>query len=221
MSSAHIQMTAALSDYLREVSLRDHPLLARLRTETAALPRARMQITPEQGQFMQLLLRTLGARRTIEIGVFTGYSALCTALALPADGQVIACDVSEEWTAIGRRYWLEAGVADKIDLRLSPAVETLDALLADGQAGQFDFAFIDADKDNYDAYYERCLQLVRPGGIIAVDNVLWHGDVIDPSKQDPDTVAIRALNRKLHLDPRIELSMLPMGDGLTVARRLL
>jgi len=180
-----------------------------------------MQITPEQGQFMQLLLRTLGARRTIEIGVFTGYSALCTALALPADGQVIACDVSEEWTAIGRRYWLEAGVADKIDLRLSPAVETLDALLADGQAGQFDFAFIDADKDNYDAYYERCLQLVRPGGIIAVDNVLWHGDVIDPSKQDPDTVAIRALNRKLHLDPRIELSMLPMGDGLTVARRLL
>ncbi len=214
-------MTAALSDYLREVSLRDHPLLARLRTETAALPRARMQITPEQGQFMQLLLRLLGARRTIEIGVFTGYSALCTALALPADGQVIACDVSEEWTAIGRRYWLEAGVTDKVDLRLGPAVETLDALLASGQAGQFDFAFIDADKDNYDAYYERCLQLVRPGGIIAIDNVLWHGDVIDPSKQDPDTVAIRALNRKLHRDHRIELSMLPIGDGLTVARRLL
>lgn len=220
MSSAHIEMTAALSDYLREVSLRDHPLLARLRAETAALPRARMQITPEQGQFMQLLLRILGARRTIEIGVFTGYSALCTALALPADGQVIACDVSEEWTAIGRRYWLEAGVADKVDLRLGPAVETLDGLLAAGQADQFDFAFIDADKDNYDAYYERCLQLVRPGGIIAVDNVLWHGDVIDPMKQDPDTVAIRALNRKLHADPRIELSMLPMGDGLTVARRL-
>jgi len=221
MSSAHIEMTAALSDYLREVSLRDHPLLARLRAETAALPRARMQITPEQGQFMQLLLRILGARRTIEIGVFTGYSALCTALALPADGQLIACDVSEEWTAIGRRYWLEAGVAAKVDLRLGPAVATLDGLLDAGQAGQFDFAFIDADKDNYDAYYERCLQLVRPGGIIAVDNVLWPGAVIDSLKQDPDTVAMRGLNRKLHADLRIELSMLPMGDGLTVARRLL
>ena len=221
MSSAHIEMTAALSDYLREVSLRDHPILARLRAETAALPSAIMQITPEQGQFMQLLLRILGARRTLEIGVFTGYSALCTALALPADGQVIACDVSEAWTAIGRRYWLEAGVADKVDLRLGPAVETLDLLLADGQADQFDFAFIDADNNNYDAYYERCLQLVRPGGIIAVDNVLWHGDVIDSNKQDPDTVAIRALNRKLHADPRIELSMLPMGDGLTISRRLL
>lgn len=206
-------MTPALCEYLREVSLRDHPLLARLRAETAALPRARMQITPEQGQFMQLLLGLLGARRTIEIGVFTGYSALVTALALPADGQVVACDVSEEWTAVGRPYWAEAGVADKIDLRIAPALETLASL-----TGPFDFAFIDADKNNYDAYYERCLQLVRPGGIIAIDNTLWHGDVIDPTKQDADTVAIRALNQKLHADPRIELSLLPMGDGLTVCR---
>lgn len=213
MSSAHIEMTPALCEYLREVSLRDHPLLARLRAETAALPRARMQITPEQGQFMQLLLGLLGARRTIEIGVFTGYSALVTALALPADGQVVACDVSEEWTAVGRPYWAEAGVADKIDLRIAPALETLASL-----TGPFDFAFIDADKNNYDAYYERCLQLVRPGGIIAIDNTLWHGDVIDPTKQDADTVAIRALNQKLHADPRIELSLLPMGDGLTVCR---
>jgi predicted O-methyltransferase YrrM len=213
MSSAHIEMTPALCEYLREVSLRDHPLLARLRAETAALPRARMQITPEQGQFMQLLLGLLGARRTIEIGVFTGYSALVTALALPADGQVVACDVSEEWTAVGRPYWAEAGVAHKIDLRIAPALETLASL-----AGPFDFAFIDADKNNYDAYYERCLQLVRPGGLIAIDNTLWHGDVIDPAKQDADTVAIRALNQKLHADPRIELSLLPMGDGLTVCR---
>lgn len=206
-------MTPALCEYLREVSLRDHPLLARLRAETAALPRARMQITPEQGQFMQLLLGLLGARRTIEIGVFTGYSALVAALALPADGQVVACDLSEEWTAVGRPYWAEAGVADKIDLRIAPALETLASL-----TGPFDFAFIDADKNNYDAYYERCLQLVRPGGIIAIDNTLWHGDVIDPTKQDADTVAIRALNQKLHADPRIELSLLPMGDGLTVCR---
>jgi len=213
MSSAHIEMTAALSGYLREVSLRDHPLLARLRAETAAHPRAIMQITPEQGQFMQLLLRLTGARRTIEIGVFTGYSALITALALPADGQVVACDISDEWTSLGRPYWHEAGVAHKIDLRLAPALETLNTL-----TGPFDFAFIDADKVNYDAYYERCLQLVRPGGLILIDNTLWHGDVINPAKQDADTLAIRALNRKLQADPRIDLSLLPLGDGLTVCR---
>jgi predicted O-methyltransferase YrrM len=213
MSSAHIEMTAALSDYLREASLRDHPLLARLRAETAAHPRAIMQITPEQGQFMQLLLRLTGARRTIEIGVFTGYSALVTALALPDDGQVIACDISDEWTSIGRPYWQEGGVAHKIDLRLAPALETLNTL-----TGPFDFAFIDADKTNYDAYYERCLELVRPGGLILIDNTLWHGDVINPAKQDADTVAIRALNRKLQADPRIDVSLLPIGDGLTVCR---
>lgn len=206
-------MTAALSDYLREASLRDHPLLARLRAETAAHPRAIMQITPEQGQFMQLLLRLTGARRTIEIGVFTGYSALITALALPGDGQVVACDISDEWTSIGRPYWQEAGVAHKIDLRLAPALDTLNNL-----TGPFDFAFIDADKTNYDAYYERCLELVRPGGLILIDNTLWHGDVINPAKQDADTIAIRALNRKLQADPRIDVSLLPIGDGLTVCR---
>ena len=206
-------MTAALSGYLREVSLRDHPLLARLRAATASHPRAIMQITPEQGQFMQLLLRLTGARRTIEIGVFTGYSALITALALPADGQVVACDISDEWTSLGRPYWQEAGIAHKIDLRLAPALETLNTL-----TGPFDFAFIDADKVNYDAYYERCLQLVRPGGLILIDNTLWHGDVINPAKQDADTLAIRALNKKLQADPRIDLSLLPLGDGLTVCR---
>jgi caffeoyl-CoA O-methyltransferase len=213
MSSAHIEMTAALSGYLREVSLRDHPLLARLRAATASHPRAVMQITPEQGQFMQLLLRLTGARRTIEIGVFTGYSALITALALPADGQVVACDISDEWTSLGRPYWQEADVAHKIDLRLAPALETLNTL-----TGPFDFAFIDADKVNYDAYYERCLQLVRPGGLILIDNTLWHGDGINPAKQDADTLAIRALNKKLQADPRIDLSLLPLGDGLTVCR---
>lgn len=213
MSSAHIEMTAALSGYLREVSLRDHPLLARLRAATASHPRAVMQITPEQGQFMQLLLRLTGARRTIEIGVFTGYSALITALALPEDGQVIACDISDEWTSLGRPYWQEAGIAHKIDLRLAPALETLNTL-----TGPFDFAFIDADKVNYDAYYERCLQLVRPGGLILIDNTLWHGDVINPAKQDADTLAIRAINKKLQADPRIDLSLLPLGDGLTVCR---
>lgn len=213
MSSAHIEMTAALSDYLREVSLRDHPLLARLRAETAAHPRAIMQITPEQGQFMQLLLRLTGARRTIEIGVFTGYSALITALALPEDGQVVACDISDEWTSLGRPYWHEAGVAHKIDLRLAPALDTLNSL-----TGSFDFAFIDADKVNYDAYYERCLELIRPGGLILIDNTLWHGDVINPAKQDADTLAIRALNKKLQADPRIDVSLLPIGDGLTVCR---
>lgn len=206
-------MTAALSHYLREASLRDHPLLARLRAETAAHPRAIMQITPEQGQFMQLLLRLINARRTIEIGVFTGYSALITALALPEDGQVVACDISDEWTSLGRPYWQEAGVAHKIDLRLAPALDTLNSL-----TGPFDFAFIDADKSNYDAYYERCLELVRPGGLILIDNTLWHGDVINPEKQDADTLAIRALNKKLQADPRIDLSLLPIGDGLTVCR---
>ena len=176
-----------------------------------------MQIAPEQGQFMALLVQMMGAKKTLEVGVFTGYSSLCIALALPADGKVIACDVSEEYTAIARRYWQQAGVADKIDLRLAPALETLDRLLADSQAQTFDFAFIDADKQNNDAYYERCLQLVRPGGLIAIDNVLSSGRVADPLVQDQSIQAIRAFNEKLHHDERVTLSLVPIADGVTLA----
>jgi caffeoyl-CoA O-methyltransferase len=179
-----------------------------------------MQIGAEQGQFMSLLVRLIGAKRTLEVGTFTGYSALTVALALPADGQVIACDVSEEWTSIGRRYWQRAGVAHKIDLRIAPGNETLAKLVADhSQHNSFDFAFIDADKSNYGSYYEYCIQLVRPGGLIAVDNVLWSGGVIDPSDQRPDTLAIRALNAKLHDDERVDVSLVPIGDGLMLARK--
>ncbi len=176
-----------------------------------------MQISAEQGQFLQLLIRMLGAKRTLEIGVFTGYSSLSVALALPPDGRIVACDVSEPWTSVARRYWREAGVEGKIELHLAPAVETLDRLLAEGAAGSFDFAFIDADKLNYDNYYERCLELVRRGGLIAVDNTLWHGRVVDDGDQTPDTLAIRAFNDKLHEDQRIWLSLVPIGDGLTLA----
>jgi predicted O-methyltransferase YrrM len=209
----------AVYDYLLEVSLREPPVLARLREETAGLPRAIMQISPEQGQFMALLAELLGARRVLEVGTFTGYSALVVALALPADGRVVTCDVNEETTAIARRYWAEAGVADRIELRLGPAVDTLDALLADGGAGTFDLAFVDADKTNYDAYYERGLALLRPGGLMLVDNVLWGGAVADPLHQDEDTDAIRALNAKIHGDERVSLALLPVSDGLTLARK--
>lgn len=178
-----------------------------------------MQISPEQGQFMAFLARLTGARRVVEVGTFTGYSALTVALALPADGRLVACDVSAEWTAIGRRYWEEAGVADKIDMRLAPALETLDALLTDGHADTFDMAFIDADKENYGAYYERCLRLIRPGGLIMVDNVLWGGSVADPDRDDGDTNAIRALNRALRDDDRVDFSLVPIGDGLSLARK--
>jgi caffeoyl-CoA O-methyltransferase len=183
------------------------------------MERSEMQIGPEQGQLMALLVELVGARRTLEIGTFTGYSALAVALALPADGHVLTCDVSEEWTSVGRRYWEKAGVAEKIDLRLGPALETLEELLANGQRDRFDFAFIDADKESYDAYYELCLQVVRPGGLIAVDNVLWSGKVADASVTDADTEAIRRLNAKLATDERVTLSLLPVGDGLTLARR--
>lgn len=220
MSTGFLPLNEQLYRYLLNTSLREPELLARLRAETATLPDGIMQISPEQGQFMQLLLKLLGARRTLEVGVFTGYSSLCTALALPDNGQIIACDVSEAWTAIARRYWAEAGVAHKIDLRLAPAVQTLDALLADGQAGTFDFAFIDADKTNYLNYYERALQLVRPGGLIAIDNTLWYGKVADESVQDADTVAIRTLNQSLHHDARILLSHTTIGDGVTLALKL-
>jgi caffeoyl-CoA O-methyltransferase len=193
-------------------------VLRKLREETAGMPGAGMQIGAEQGQFMQLLVRLLGARQCLEIGTFTGYSSLAVALALPENGRIVCCDVSESYTAIARRYWAIAGVAGKIDLHLAPAGETLDRLVADGRSGSFDFAFIDADKENYDAYYEASLKLLRKGGLIAIDNVLWSGAVADPAKNDPDTAALKALNRKLHDDQRIDLSMLPLGDGLTLAR---
>ncbi|MEH2165391.1 MAG: class I SAM-dependent methyltransferase [Nostoc sp.] len=217
MPKQSIGLDNQLYNYLLSVSLREPEILGRLRQETANHPRSVMQISPEQGQFMSLLVQLIGAKKTLEVGVFTGYSSLSVALALPPDGKIIACDVSEEFTAIARRYWQEAGVADKIDLRLAPALETLDGLLATGQAETFDFAFIDADKENYDAYYERSLQLVRPGGLIAIDNVLWSGQVADEQNQDEGTQAIRALNEKLHHDERISLSLVPIGDGLTLA----
>ena len=212
-------LTDELYDYVLRVSLREPDALRRLREETNALEQRDMQIGPEQGQFMQLLVELTGARHALEIGTFTGYSALAVALALPVDGRVVACDVSEEWTRIARRFWDEARVAHKIDLRLGPALATLDDLLASGHRDDFDFAFIDADKTNYDAYYERVLQLVRRGGLIAIDNTLWGGKVIDASVTDADTVAIRALNEKLATDERVTLSLLPLGDGLTLVRR--
>ncbi len=219
MSARTIALTDKVYDYLLANSLREPPLLARLREETATMPMANMQIGPEQGQFMALLVELIGARRTLEVGTFTGYSALSVALALPADGRVVACDISEEFTAVARRYWAEAGVADKIDLRLGPAVETLDALIAEGLSGAFDFMFIDADKQGYDAYYERGLALLRPGGLIAIDNVLWNGAVADPDRQDEETRAIRALNRKVQADERVGISLVPIGDGLMLARK--
>jgi predicted O-methyltransferase YrrM len=219
MSADDLTITPELLDYTRRVTLREPDVARRLREETSRDPNAQMQISPDQGQFMALLIHLLDARKTLEIGVFTGYSSLSVALALPDDGRIIACDVSEEWTSIAKRYWREAGVEAKIDLRLRPALQTLDDLIAHGQAGSFDFAFIDADKANYSNYYERCLVLVRPGGLIAVDNVLWSGAVIDPSNNDADTLAIRAFNEQLKDDQRIWLSMLPVRDGLTLASK--
>lgn len=219
MSRKTLSLDDRLYDYLLRVSLREPEVMRRLREETAAHPEANMQIAPEQGQFMALLVRLLGARRTLEVGVFTGYSSLAVALALPDGGQVVACDVSEEFTAVARRYWSEAGVERKIDLRLAPAVGTLDELIAAGGAATFDFAFLDADKENYDRYYEQSLVLVRPGGLIAIDNVLWGGEVADPSKSGSALDAIRALNAKLVADERVDLSVLPVADGLTLARR--
>jgi predicted O-methyltransferase YrrM len=208
-----------LHRYIQAHSVREPEVLRELREETAKLPLAGMQIGADQGQLMALLVRLMGARHCLEIGVFTGYSALSVALALPAGGKIIACDVSEEWTAIGRRYWEKAGVGDKIDLHLGPARDTLDGLIGHGEAGTFDFAFIDADKASYLAYYERCLQLVREGGLIAIDNTLWSGAVADPANQEGDTVALRKLNELLHRDVRVDVSLLPVGDGLTLARK--
>lgn len=205
--------------YLLAHSLRDHEALRALREETARMPEARMQISPEQGQLMQLLIELTGARKVIEVGTFTGYSSTAMALAMPADGRIVCCDVSERFTAIARRAWERAGVLAKIDLRIAPAVETMDALLAQGAGGTFDLAFIDADKANYDAYYERALRLLRVGGLVLVDNVLWSGRVVDPAATDADTSAIRALNGKIHADARVTQAMLPIGDGLTLARK--
>lgn len=219
MSRASIGLSPELSDYLRSVAVRDSGLHLRLRNETAKMPGAGMQISPEQGELMALLVRLMGARRCLEVGVFTGYSSLVVAEALPADGRLIACDVNADTTAIARRYWHEAGVAHKIDLRIAPALDTLDGLIDKGQGGRFDFAFIDADKPNYDGYYERALTLLRPGGLVAIDNVLWSGAVADPAKDDANTNAIRALNRKIHADARVTCAMLPVGDGLTLARK--
>jgi len=218
MSNRSLNLDDTLYEYLLTHSLREHPEQIALREATRSHPHGGMQISPEQGQFMALLVKLLGARRTLEIGVFTGYSALSVALALPTDGRILACDISEEYTRIGRRYWERAGVAHKIDLRLAPALETLDAELAAGAAGCYDFAFIDADKTGYAAYVERCLQLLRQGGLIAIDNVLWSGAVAQPARHD-DTRALQALNERLHGDERIDLSMLPIGDGLTLARK--
>jgi predicted O-methyltransferase YrrM len=219
MSGLGFGLGEQVAAYLRQVGVREAADLAALRAETTKLPMAMMQISPEQGALMQLLVRLIGARRCLEVGVFTGYSALAVALALPDDGRILACDVSAEWTAIGRRHWQAAGIAHKIELRLQPAVQTLDAEIAAGRSGSFDFAFIDADKPNYLNYYERALSLLRPGGLVAIDNVLWHGAVADAKKNDADTVAIRALNTKLQGDQRIDLSMVPIGDGLTLARK--
>lgn len=220
MSVKPTPINGPLHDYLLAVSLREPEILRQLRQETARHPLAQMQIAPEQGQLMALLVRLIGARKTLEIGVFTGYSSLAVALALPADGTIVACDVSEEFTAIARRYWRAAEVEQKIELHLAPATATLDRLLAEGQAECFDFAFIDADKGNYDGYYERALRLVRRGGLIAIDNVLWQGKVADVAAQDEDTIAIRVLNAKLRGDERIALSLLPVADGMTLAMKL-
>lgn len=220
MSRATIGVSGPLLDYLRRVGGREDADLAALREETAKHPMAMMQISPEQGQLMALLIKLIGARKTLEVGVFTGYSSMVVAKAMGPAGRIVALDVSEEFTSIARKHWAKANVAQQIDLRLAPAVESLKALVAAGQSGAFDFAFIDADKSNYDAYYEHALQLVRQGGLIGIDNVLWNGKVIDPNANDADTSALKALNEKIAKDTRVVISMLPIGDGLTLAQKL-
>ncbi len=219
MSKQTLGLENHIYQYLLSVSIREPEVLTKLRQETAKHPRNIMQISPEQGQFMALLVQLMGAKKALEIGVFTGYSSLVVALALPPEGKMVACDVSEEYTSIARRYWEQAGVADKIDLRIAPAIATLDKLIAAGETDTFDFAFIDADKSSYDDYYERALKLIRPGGLIAIDNVLWSGQVADSKIQDNRTKKIRALNEKIHQDERVTISMVPIADGLTLARK--
>ena len=219
MGKKNFRLNSQLYDYLLSVSLREHEVLTRLRRETDRHQASIMQISPEQGQFMALLVKLLAAKKTLDIGVFTGYSSLVVALALPDEGIVVACDRDPEATKIARRYWQEAGVEHKVDFRLAPALATLDELIADGQAESFDFAFIDADKRNYANYYERCLTLLRSGGIVAIDNVLWFGSVADPNDADKRTIAIREFNQKVYQDRRVEISMLSIADGLTLAMK--
>ena len=220
MSRIHTSITDELADYMRQIALHEPEVLRQQRESSDSHPRASMQTSPEQGQFLHLLTRLTGVKKSLEVGVFLGYSSTWVAMARPAGGKIIACDVSEEYTAQARRLWRDAGVEDKIELRIGPALDTLDGLVASGGAGTFDFAFIDADKSNYANYYERAMVLVRTGGLIAIDNVLWGGDVVDAAKNDADTQAIRAFNRKLHDDPRVILSLVPLGDGLTLACKL-
>ena len=220
MSRIHTPLTDELTDYIRQVALREPEALRRQREATDLDPQASMQTAPEQGQLLHLLARLAGAKKTLEVGVFLGYSSTWVALALPEGGKVVACDQSAEYTAKARQLWRAAGVEDKIELRLGPALDTLDALIAEGNGGTFDFAFLDADKANYANYYDRAMVLVRPGGLIAIDNVLWHGDVADASKTDAETQTIRAFNRKLQADDRVSLSLVPLGDGLTLACKL-
>lgn len=220
MSRRTTPLTDELYDYFLEVSLRESDTLRRLREETGKLENASMQISPEQGQLMTLLVRLMRADTALEIGTFTGYSALCVAMGLPDDGRLIACDIDEEWPSFGRRYWSEAGVAHKIEFRPGPASETLTALIDEGAEGAFDFVFIDADKKGLDDYYEKSLRLVRRGGLIAVDNTLWHGKVVDPDVLDDATQAIRGFNAKVVDDTRVALSLVPIGDGLTLLRKL-
>ena len=219
MANTSIGLPPDVQAYVLEHGVREPAILARLREETKALPMGMMQVAPEQGALLSLLVKLGGARRCLEIGTFTGYSSLSVALALPPDGTIVCCDVSEEWTSIARRFWAEAGVTDRIDLRLGPALDTLDALLSGGASGTFDFAFIDAAKHEYSDYHERVIQLLRPGGLAAYDNVLWGGDVADPAKTDGDTVALRRLNDRLATDERVEIVMLPIADGMTLARK--
>jgi O-methyltransferase len=219
VSNASLGLPPDLQAYLVEHGVREPDILKRLREETALLPQHNMQIAPEQGAFMAMLVSLIGARRCIELGTFTGYSSLAIALALPADGRIVCCDLSEEWTAVARRYWSEAGVADRVELRLGPALETLDELLAGGATGTFDFAFIDASKREYPDYHERILRLLRQGGLALYDNVLWEGGVIDESMTDEDTVGVRRLNDRLVGDERVSISMLPVADGLTLVQK--
>ena len=219
MANRTVQINDELYNYIMHTSLREPEILRLLREETAQLDMSIMQIAPEQGQFMSLLMKIIGARRVIEVGVFTGYSSLCMAMSLPADGKIIACDINREWTDMAKRYWREAGQSDKIDLKLGPATKTLQDLLDSGEFGSFDFAFIDADKQNYREYYELCLQLVRPGGLLAIDNVLWGGAVVDQADSSEDTVAIRRLNNLIRDDDRVDISLVPIGDGLMLARQ--
>ena len=217
MSNQTISITDSIYKYLCENSLREDEVLSSLRAYTYRMEQRNMQISPEQGQFMQLLIKLIGAKNTIEIGVFTGYSSLCVALALPLDGKIIACDISTKYTDIAEKYWKDANVRNQIDLRIGPALDTLQKLIDKGLSNTFDFSFIDADKINYDNYYELSLKLLRPGGLIAIDNVLWSGDVVDERINDIDTESIRSLNKKIYIDKRVDISILPIGDGLTLA----